>query len=96
MYIGIFVARLGPGNVVEGITLDRYIDEFYQLDLVMSQAFELPWVPGEFTGKVSMKNLTDTTRKVIYDQSQTTDDIRERGFKVGRDFSFSIGYTLVY
>jgi hypothetical protein len=53
-------------------------------------------MPGEFTAKASIKNLTDTTRKVIYDQDQTIDDVSERSFKVGRDYSFSIGYTLTY
>lgn len=81
---------------VQSFTLDRYIDQYYQLDLVMSQAFTLPRLPGEFTAKASIKNLTDTTRKVIYDQEQTVDDVRERSFKVGRDYSFSIGYTLTY
>ena len=40
--------------------------------------------------------LTDSTRKVIYDQDQTIDDVSERSFKVGRDYSFAIGYTFVY
>ena len=73
-----------------------YVDAYYQLDLTGSQTFELPAVPGEFTFKASIKNLTDTTRKVIYDQRQTVDDVRERSFRVGRDYSFAIGYTFTY
>ena len=89
-------ADLDNQGGVEGYTLDRYLDKYYQLDLVLSQAFAIPRMPGEFTAKASIKNLTDTTRKVIYDQDQTIDDIPERSFKVGRDYSFSIGYTLTY
>lgn len=75
---------------------DRYLDKFYQLDLVVSQAFEVPGLPGEFSARASVKNLTDSTRKIIYDQDQTIDDIAERSFKVGRDYSFAIGYTFTY
>jgi hypothetical protein len=88
--------QLDEGGEPIGLTLDRYIDEYYQLDLVASQAFSIPMVPGEFTGKVSIKNLTDTTRKVIYDPPQTNNDLSERSFKIGRDYSFSIGYTVPF
>jgi len=83
-------------NGIENVTLDRYLDKFYQLDLVASQDFELPRVPGLFTFRVSVKNLTDSTRKVIYDQEQTIDDYPERSFKIGRDYSFSLGYVITY
>ena len=83
------------GGVI-GFEFDRYIDKFYQLDLVMSQAFTIPRLPGDFIAKLSIKNLTDSTRKVIYDQAQTIDDVSERSFKIGRDYSFAIGYTFVY
>lgn len=89
-------ADLSGNNGIVGVALDRYIDEFYQLDLIASQDFAIPRVPGGFTAKVSVKNVTDTTRKVIYDQAQTNDDVRERSFRIGRDYSFSIGYTLTY
>lgn len=89
-------SELSAQRGVVGFSLDRYVDEFYQLDLVVSQAFEIPGLPGEFSAKASVKNLTDTTRKIIYDQEQTVDDVRERSFKVGRDYSFGIGYTLTY
>lgn len=83
-------------NGVVGMQFDRYLDEFYQLDLVVSQAFTIPGLPGEFLARASAKNLTDSTRKVIYDQTQTVDDIAERSFKIGRDYSFAIGYTFTY
>ena len=40
-----------------------------------------------------MKNLTDSSRSIIYDPEQTRDEIAERSYKVGRDFSFSLTYT---
>ena len=75
---------------------DRYVDKFYQLDFVVSQTFTVPGLPGEWSARASVKNLTDTTRKIIYDQEQTIDDIAERSFKIGRDYSFAIGYTFTY
>lgn len=89
-------SQLSAQRGVIGFSFDRYIDKFYQLDLVVSQVFSVPGLPGEFTAKVSAKNLTDSTRKIIYDQNQTIDDISERSFKVGRDYTFGIGYTFVY
>ena len=83
-------------NGIENVQLDRYLDKFYQLDVVASQDFEIPATPGLFTFRVSVKNLTDTTRKVIYDQDQTVDDYAERSFKVGRDYTFSLRYRLEY
>ena len=89
------VDSFNPGFAT-AIELDRYINEFYQLDMTASQTFELPYIPGEFTGKISIKNLTDTTRKIIYDTQQTNNDIAERTFRIGRDYSFSVGYNIVF
>jgi len=93
-------ASLSVGSPNEGfadaIELDRYLDKFYQMDFVVSQTFEVPGVPGEFSARASVKNLTDSTRKVIYDQSATNDDISERNFKVGRDYSFALGYVFTF
>ncbi len=83
-------------NGIDNVQLDRYLDKFYQLDINASQDFEIPATPGVFTFRVSVKNLTDTTRKIIYDQNQTVDDYAERSFKVGRDYSFSLRYRLEY
>jgi len=85
-----------PNGTLNSFTLDRFVDTFHQIDLVASQSFEIPLVPGEWTLKTSIKNLTDTTRKIIFDQQQTNDDIRERSFKIGRDYSFSVGYQFVF
>ena len=88
--------ELTTARGVIGMEFDRYVDKFYQLDFVVSQTFEIPGLPGEFSARASVKNLTDTTRKIIYDQSQTIDDIAERSFKIGRDYSFALGYTFAY
>ena len=68
--------------------LDRYIDEFYQLDFIMSQRI---W--GGLSAKVSVKNLTDSTRRIVYDNDPTIGKFKEREFKKGRDYSFSLSYT---
>lgn len=76
-------ATIGPTGAVNAITLDRYIGSFGQLDLVLSQTW------GNWTFKLSVKNLTDSTRKVIYDPNQTVSEIAETSYKVGRDYSLS-------
>jgi len=80
-------ASISPSGEVISATLDRYIDSFHQLDLVFSQEL--------FAGlsfKVSVKNLTDSTRRIVYDRNQTVNRIAEREYKVGRDYSFSLKY----
>ncbi|MFH1498037.1 MAG: hypothetical protein ABII82_09460, partial [Verrucomicrobiota bacterium] len=76
-------ATIGPSGAVDAITLDRYIGSFGQFDLVLSQTW------GNWTFKLSVKNLTDSTRKVLYDTNQTVSEIAETSYKVGRDFSLS-------
>jgi TonB-dependent receptor len=87
---------LPNGRVAESLVLDRYLDSFYQLDLVVSQGFTIPKIPGEWTFKTSIKNLTDSKRQVVYDTDQTNNKIKERSFKVGRDYAFSIGYVVPF
>jgi len=70
-------------------TLDRYIDGFYTLDFVASQRLYLEGL----VLKVSAKNLTNSTREIVYDQEQTVDQVAERSYKVGRDYSISLSYT---
>jgi len=77
-------------------SLDRYIDSYYQLDLVASQGFTLPYVPGEFTLSGSAKNLTNSTRGYVYDREQTAKDIKERSFTIGRDYSLSLSYKIEF
>lgn len=86
-------ASIGPDGSVISFTPDRYLKAYGQLDLVMSQTWHVEPIKGDLTAKLSIKNLTDTTRGYIYDTNQTTREISERAYKVGRDFSFSLTYT---
>jgi outer membrane receptor protein involved in Fe transport len=85
------VPPAGSGSAYQ-LSLDRYVDSFFQLDLVASQRFSLGKMPGKWSAKVSVKNLTDSTRRLIYDTEQTIRKYAERSLKVGRDFSFSLSY----
>ncbi len=87
---------LSPNGNVISLTLDRYVDSFHQLDLIGSQSFRFEKLPGELTLKVSLKNLTDSTRRLIYDPSQTSSKIAEREFKIGRDLSVSLSYEQAF
>ena len=40
--------------------------------------------------KASFKNLTDSTRALVYDPAQTQQQIPERVVKLGRTFKFEI------
>lgn len=82
-------ATLLRGGPPIAATIDQYIDWFYQVDLVVSQ--DVPWVDG-LSFKMSVKNLTDSRRAIVYDPNQTAGRIPERQFKVGRDFSFALKY----
>ena len=72
---------------VLAFTLDRYRKSFDQLDLVVSQEL---W--KGFTLKLSAKNLTDSKRGIIYDPAQTTGEIPEREYRVGRDYSLELSW----
>lgn len=81
-------AFIQPNGVARDFVLDRYVDSFYQLDLILSQEL--------FEGlvfKMSVKNLTDSKRAIIYDPEQTRDEISERRYRIGQDYSFSLTYT---
>lgn len=83
-------AGIGNGGVTaDTLTLDRYLDDFYQLDLVASQEI---W--QGLRVKLSVKNLTDTARRRTYDRQQTVETYVERSRKYGRDWSLSLGYTV--
>jgi len=86
----------GVNGLLTSFSLDRYIDTFYQLDLVASQGFEVPFVPGVFSLNASVKNLTDSERGVIYDTEQTSGTVDERRFRIGRDYSFSLSYEIEF
>jgi outer membrane receptor protein involved in Fe transport len=83
---------VAPNGEIVSFTPDRYIDSFYQLDLILSKTWRVDFLRGDLTFKVSIKNLTDSTRRIIYDTNQTGNEIAERSYKVGRDYSFSLTY----
>ena len=85
-------ASLNNNNDVFSFTLDRYVDSFHQLDLVASQTWHVPLLRGDITLKGSVKNLTNSSRGILYDPDQTRNEIAERSFQIGQDFSFSIQY----
>jgi outer membrane receptor protein involved in Fe transport len=91
---------------VEAFLFDRYVDSFYQIDATFSQRIPIPtsWGKWELPGpgdhaltfSASVKNLTDSRRRIIYDPEQTAEDIAEREFRVGRDYSFSLTYSFSF
>jgi outer membrane receptor protein involved in Fe transport len=89
-------AQLGADRRVEAYTLDRYIDSYEQLDLILSQTWNIDLLGGDIVFKASIKNLTNSTRRVIYDPYQTASDIPEREYEVGQDYAFSVGYKLEF
>jgi outer membrane receptor protein involved in Fe transport len=89
-------ASIAANGRTDAYVLDEFTDSFYQLDAVASQSFEIPFVPGEWTVKASVKNLTDSIRKVVYDPEQTSENFRKDAYKVGRDYSFSLGYEIAF
>jgi outer membrane receptor protein involved in Fe transport len=99
-------ASAGPDGRIRSFTLDRYIDWYYTLDLVFSQTFpfDVPLeplgmegtIPSALTFKTSIKNLTDSTRRIVYDRAQTASKVAERSYKVGRDYSVSLTYTFAF
>jgi hypothetical protein len=86
-------ASIGPDGRVYAFTIDRYIDSFYQLDLILSQTWRVEMLRGDVTLKFTAKNLTDSTRQIIYDSDQTSGEIPERSYKLGRDFKLSLTYS---
>jgi outer membrane receptor protein involved in Fe transport len=86
-------AAIAPNGDVVSFTPDRYIDSFYQLDLVLSQKFRVDFLRGDLTLKFTAKNLTDSRRRIIYDIEQTRTEIAERSYRAGRDFSLSLTYS---
>jgi len=69
-------------------TLDRYLDSFYQLDLIVSQNL---W--RGLALKLTLKNLTDSERAIVYDPGQTAGRISEREYRVGRDVSMALSWA---
>ncbi len=87
---------LGRSGIVESGTVDRYVDDFDQLDFIASQDLVLPRDLGTFTVKFRVKNITDSKRQLVYDNKQTNQTIHEREVKVGRDYKFSLSYRVEF
>ncbi len=72
----------------EAYVPDLYIEEFHTLDLVARQrlyeGIELSF---------QAKNLTDSRRGTKYDTKTVNGTIRERSFRVGRDFKLQLTFT---
>jgi outer membrane receptor protein involved in Fe transport len=82
---------IGPNGFAQTGVLDRYLDQFYQLDFVFSQRI---W--GGLKAKMSVKNLTDSTRRRVYDREATNRKYTERKYTVGRDWSLSLTYSFEF
>ena len=89
-------ALIAPDGQITSITLDRYLDSYSQLNLVVSQSWPLRLIDGDVTLKANVKNLTDSERRVVYDQEETGSRVEEREFKVGLDYSISLTYSLSF
>lgn len=74
-------------NSPREIIPDRYIGSYIQWDLVLQQE----WKNWSF--KLSLKNLTDSTRTSHYDSGLFDPEIEFKEFKVGRDLSISASYS---
>lgn len=84
---------IDPGGFVRNLSLDRYVDSFYTLDLVVNQSWSPPFLRGELGFKFQVKNLTDSVRGRSYDPEATSETVYERRFRVGRSYKFSLAYT---
>ncbi len=89
-------AATGPNGEILSLTLDRYLDSFDQLNLVVSQTWLVNALGGEVTLKGNVKNLTDSERRVIYDEEQTSGTVVDRSLKIGLDYSISLTYSLSF
>jgi outer membrane receptor protein involved in Fe transport len=75
------------GDALVSYTIDRYIDSYDQLDLLISQKL---W--RGFSVGLSFKNLTDSKRRIVYDPKQTSSRITEREYRRGRDYSLTVSW----
>ncbi len=82
------VAAPSASSAIDTFVLDRYVDSFEQLDLIVSQEL---W--RGLTVKLTVKNLTDSKRGIIYDPEQTLHRVAEREYRRGRDYGLSLRWT---
>ncbi|MDP0495985.1 MAG: TonB-dependent receptor [Verrucomicrobiota bacterium JB024] len=88
----ITLAYFSQSDVLSGVgsgsadSVDQYTDQFYQLDLTLSQALD-----ENFTFKFRVANLTDSPRGVIYDPTLVNADTPPRqDYRIGQTYSISI------
>jgi outer membrane receptor protein involved in Fe transport len=81
-------ATIARNGQILAITLDRYVDSYHTLDLILRQEL---W--GGLAIKATAKNLTDSRRDIVYDPSATRGKFTERSLHVGRDYTFELSYT---
>jgi TonB-dependent receptor len=89
-------AAIAPDGSVSSFTLDRYLDSYTQLNLIASQTWPIGIAGGDVTLKGNVKNLTNSTRRMIYDQDQTSSRIAQRTWKNGLDYSLSLTYSISF
>jgi outer membrane receptor protein involved in Fe transport len=85
-------ATILPNGEPRDFTLDRYVDSLHQLDFNVRQRIPMPRDLGTWTLKLTVKNLTDSKRAIVYDPEQTRGRVEEREHQVGQDYSFSVTY----
>lgn len=85
-------ATLNPDGTTFAYVPDRYVGSYMDLRATISQTFPLPGNLGEMTFSATAKNLTDSSRKLIYDTTQTGEEIREQELRWGRDYSFGLTF----
>jgi hypothetical protein len=68
-------------------TIDIYTDKYDQVDLVVEKTLKEDW-----SIKFSVKNLTDSERRQLYDPSQTVEVLDRRAVKSGPSFSISTSW----
>lgn len=83
---------LGANGDVLEFTPDRYVGAFMDLRATIAKTVELPNGLGEMTFRATGKNLTDSTRKLIYDPYQTSQEVTTQSLRLGREWSFSLTF----
>jgi outer membrane receptor protein involved in Fe transport len=89
-------ATLSSTGDVLSFTLDRYVGSYMDLRATVAKTVELPGALGALTFRATAKNLTDSSRRLIYDTFQTNKEIAQQELRVGRDYSFSITFSRAF
>lgn len=85
-------ATLNPDGTTFSYVPDRYVGSYMDLRATLSKTFLLPGSFGEMTLSATAKNLTNSSRKLIYDTTQTNKEIAEQELRYGRDYSFALTF----